>query len=685
MSAHRKNSSIGFAIIAVLFLNFVSARKHTLHLEDDSRRLIHITSFGFFKGGFMEVNVHEFYLTPPAVGGNDKQKVVGFTVDRTLKDGINPYPHDIESTCALRPRQAQDESILFALDFEKKTVGVTCSPSLTPNVRVYKNSSYIPFSIQGFPKRPMGDFRNIMTQPQRKKRNAEHILPQRADGVPKPALDVDVGAQQPNGLLTQQDITLEMNGEKKVEKSTGNGEIKAVNADTLKETQPVEPLDGSVDLSAVVNKGANIGHESNQKKQGVGSSEETSDDDVYPKSVFTDPAVTCTGVNLDLIPTKLPSGVTSYSFSFAVHIAGEDCEGLYNLYFHNCVENYDSRVTLNVSLVEENLKKNYLSAGEMPLPALYFMMSVLFFIAGCFWMFILKKSKRETGVAVFKIHYLMGALVFLKSLSLFFHSINFHYIQIYGLHVEGWAMLYYVTHLLKGALLFITILLIGTGYAFVKHLLSDKDKKIFMIVIPLQVLANVAQIIIEESEEGEVVHTTWTVIFILVDLLCCCAILFPVLWSIRHLQEASLTDGKAATNLRKLKLFRHFYIIIVCYIYFTRIIVQMLLKITVPFQYEWLDDMFREMTTFIFFVLTGYKFRPAVNNPYLELAHDSEDEEMDIAMTDSGLNEGVVKRGYKAKKKTLKEIVLFDPNEDGTDDDEEVLLEKRREASHDLD
>lgn len=40
---------------------------------------------------------------------------------------------------------------------------------------------------------------------------------------------------------------------------------------------------------------------------------------------------------------------------------------------------------------------------------------------------------------------------------------------------------------LKGALLFITIALIGSGWAFVKYVLSDKEKKIFGIVIPLQV------------------------------------------------------------------------------------------------------------------------------------------------------------------------------------------------------
>jgi G protein-coupled receptor 107 len=263
-----------------------------------------------------------------------------------------------------------------------------------------------------------------------------------------------------------------------------------------------------------------------------------------------------------------------YTFSFAMYIATKQEEGLYNLYFHSC-PNYKDGAQFVLSFdvdIEENNAGNFLSAGEMPLPALYFMMSLLFFLSGCFWVFILKKSKHQ----VFKIHYLMSVLVFLKSLSLMFHAINFHFIEIKGEHVEAWAILYYITHLLKGAVLFITIVLIGTGWTFIKHILADKDKKIFMIVIPLQVLANVAEIIIAESEEGDKENSTWRNIFILVDLICCGAILFPVVWSIRHLQEASSTDGKAAVNLRKLKLFRQFYIMIVCYIYFTRIIVYLL-------------------------------------------------------------------------------------------------------------
>ncbi|EFX74656.1 hypothetical protein DAPPUDRAFT_199743 [Daphnia pulex] len=283
-------------------------------------------------------------------------------------------------------------------------------------------------------------------------------------------------------------------------------------------------------------------------------------------------SVTC---NTLKIPLSSSDG-NSFSTNFTVNIRHSEEEGMYNLYFHRCFNDEIIPINLTVRKIEvtETNGDNYLSAGEMPLPMLYFIMSTVFLASGCFWVGVLCKSKRED---VYKIHYLMALLVFLKSLSLAFHGINFHFIQTEGFHIETWAVLYYITHLLKGAVLFITIVLIGTGWAFFKHILSGKDKKIFMIVVPLQ--------------------------------------------------EASQTDGKAAASLRKLQLFRHFYILVVCYVYFTRIIVY-LLRITVPFRYEWLDEFFFELATYIFFVMTASKFRPAVNNPYLLLTRDDDDEEI---------------------------------------------------------
>ncbi len=48
----------------------------------------------------------------------------------------------------------------------------------------------------------------------------------------------------------------------------------------------------------------------------------------------------------------------------------------------------------------------------------------------------------------------------------------------------------------------------------------------------LQVLANVAYIIIESTEEGSSEYYLWKEILFLVDLICCGAILFPVVWSV---------------------------------------------------------------------------------------------------------------------------------------------------------
>lgn len=330
---------------------------------------------------------------------------------------------------------------------------------------------------------------------------------------------------------------------------------------------------------------------------------------------------------------------TFYSFSFQMKV-GAKAEGLYSLKFHYCqnrIPGSKHSYSFTVEVTEKN-PGGFLSAAEIPLSRLYICMAGVFFTAALVWVYTLMKHR----YSVFKIHWLMAALAFTKSISLVFHSINYHFINTEGHPIEGWAVMYYITHLLKGALLFITLALIGTGWAFVKYILSDKEKKIFMIVIPLQVLANVAYIIIESTEEGSSEYYLWKEILFLVDLICCGAILFPVVWSIRHLQEASSTDGKAAMNLEKLKLFRHYYVMIVCYIYFTRIIA-ILLKITMPFQWQWCYEFLVEVSTLIFFVLTGYKFRPASNNPYLQLPQDEEDVEADEVVTESGALEGISK------------------------------------------
>ena len=81
----------------------------------------------------------------------------------------------------------------------------------------------------------------------------------------------------------------------------------------------------------------------------------------------------------------------------------------------------------------------------------------------------------------------MLALVFVKSVSLTFHAINMHYIAVHGTQEAIWAILYYITYVLRGLLLIISILLVGTGFSVIKHILTENERRLFLIVIPIQV------------------------------------------------------------------------------------------------------------------------------------------------------------------------------------------------------
>lgn len=329
-------------------------------------------------------------------------------------------------------------------------------------------------------------------------------------------------------------------------------------------------------------------------------------------------------------------GRKSYSFNFTMLIDNLDYEGFYHFVFHNCrgrgalvQESQNNiyafqrtRFNLSMFLWETNYPQNYLSAGLMALPQMYFILSVMFFLVGFVWVNFISRQ-RENAL---KIHHLMTTLVFAKASSLLFHGINYHYIAVYGQPVVTWAYLYYVTRSLKGALFFMTLALIGSGWSFVKHILSEKDKKIILVIVGLQVIAHVTEIVLDESTEGEKNIELLAEVVSLVDLSCCIAILYPISWSVRHLEEASRTDGKAAINLKRLELFKRFYVISTVYVYVTRILTFVLISM-LSYRYSWLAQLIGELVTLIYFIVTGMYFQPVPTNPYLLLSTDNDQEE----------------------------------------------------------
>ncbi|CAA6655892.1 unnamed protein product [Spirodela intermedia] len=262
---------------------------------------------------------------------------------------------------------------------------------------------------------------------------------------------------------------------------------------------------------------------------------------------------------------------------------------------------------------------DYLSSGTTVLPRFYFLLFLVYAPLAGLWIYLLYKKR----LTAFRIHYFMLALVVLKAINLLCEAEDMSYIRRTG-SAHGWDVLFYIFSFLKGITLFTLIVLIGTGWSFLKPFLQDKEKKVLMVVIPLQVIANIALVVLDENPFATSGSISWKQIWLLVDVICCCAVLFPIVWSIKKLREAARTDGKAAVNLMKLTLFRQYYIVVICYIYFTRIGVYALAIIT-SYRYQWTSEVAKELATLAFFVFTGYKFRPEAHNPYFVI--DDEEEE----------------------------------------------------------
>lgn len=281
-------------------------------------------------------------------------------------------------------------------------------------------------------------------------------------------------------------------------------------------------------------------------------------------------------------------------------------EGLYYLYLHNCHDKNSDVTSLNYEayITETNIG-SFISAGKRHLPALYYVQSLMLFMFGIFWVLHLKSSH-----PILKLHQMMTAFVFLKSLSLFFHGVYCYFIKTLGVSLVPWAVLFHSFDLLTNILLFAIILFVGTSWTYGNISRIFKNKMFIIAFISLQVLVNTAEIIMEENQIGSRIYDSWETVYIIGDLLCCVLLIVIVILTIRKLKKTSSMDTTISLKIKKLtKLLKYFYIVVVIYIYCTRIIVS-ILKCTLNFQYEWFVVMFKEMLSLIFFMIITYMFKP---------------------------------------------------------------------------
>ncbi|NXD24698.1 GP107 protein, partial [Spelaeornis formosus] len=287
--------------------------------QDDVRQKVHLNTFGFFKDGFMRVNVSNLSLKP-AVGSDDMDSLsVGFSLDRTKNDGFSTYLDEEVDYCILKKTPEPDVSVvILLLEIQTEVVKVRFSSE------------------------------------------AASLLPK---------------------IL----FVSEENGT-------------ALNTKLLKTSAP---------------------------NSDSGKNPQKTSDNTNGKVTCLRKCKNLFSFSQSMVEQEHPvhNDRGTFSFQFFFNISSVKQEGLYSLYFHKCVgkkgpANDQLLFSLDIDITEKN-PESYLSAGEIPLPKLYISMAFFFFLSGTVWIHILRKRRND----VFKIHWLMAALPFTKSLSLVFHAV----------------------------------------------------------------------------------------------------------------------------------------------------------------------------------------------------------------------------------------------------------------------
>ena len=138
--------------VFLLLTPLTFSRIHHLTIHNDNRKYIPLSSFGFYTGGIsiclksletffdlklfegmLHVRVSGFHLDSISPNVTSLESVLGFSIDKTVSDTINPYVENTDYSCILDKALGEKEKagiIRFILDFDKGLTRVKCSDNV---------------------------------------------------------------------------------------------------------------------------------------------------------------------------------------------------------------------------------------------------------------------------------------------------------------------------------------------------------------------------------------------------------------------------------------------------------------------------------------------------------------------------------------------------------------------------
>jgi hypothetical protein len=101
---------------------------------------------------------------------------------------------------------------------------------------------------------------------------------------------------------------------------------------------------------------------------------------------------------------------------------------------------------------------------------------------------------------------------------------------------------------ITGITLFVTILLIGSGWSFIRWMIHRRMRFILVLLVALQSGYWTCYLKLESMAKSDPAHEDTRRASHLLDIASCCAILFPIIWSIQQLKSEARTEAAAASN-----------------------------------------------------------------------------------------------------------------------------------------